>query len=62
MSNDLYIQWLDYSDWVTNRIIDNGVKLGGYQITQAMQEVSNYFPGKRIRAVDGNGRLVDIYN
>jgi hypothetical protein len=60
MNTDLQIQWLDNSGWVTNRTIDNGVNLGGNQITRAMQEVSNYFPGKRIRAVDGNGRLVDM--
>lgn len=60
--NDLHIQWLDYSGWVTNRVIDNGVNLGGYQITQAMKEVASYFPGKRVRAVDANGRIVDIFN
>lgn len=60
MSNDLHIQWLDGSGWVTNRVIDNGTELDGNHITRAMQEVSNYFPGKRIRAVDGNGRLVDM--
>lgn len=60
--NDLHIQWLDSCGWATNRVIDNGVKLDGYQITRAMQEVASYFPGKRIRAVDANGRIIDIYN
>lgn len=60
MSEDLHIQWLDFSGWVTNRVIDNGVNLGGYQITRAMQEVASYFPGKRVRAVDGDGRIVDL--
>jgi len=60
--NDLHIQWLDSSGWVTNRVIDNGVNLNGRMINMAMEEVQRYFPGKRIRAVDENGRVVDIFS
>ena len=60
--NDLHIQWLDSSGWVTNQVIDNGVSLNGRMINMAMEEVQRYFPGKRIRAVDENGRVVDIFS
>lgn len=62
MNTDLFIQWLDSSGWVTNTVIDNGTNLNGNLINNAMRDVQNYFPGKRIRAVDANGRVVDIYS
>ena len=58
--SDLYIQWLDSSGWVTTQVIDNGTKLNGQLITMAMKDVQAYFPNHRVRAVDSDGRIVDI--
>ena len=60
MNDTLYIQYLDGSGWTTNRVIDNGMRLNGNEITRAMQEVKSYFPNKRIRAIDVNDRIVDL--
>lgn len=30
------------------------------QITSRMREVSNTYPNYRVRAIDGNGRVIDI--
>ena len=60
MCSDLQIQWLDSSGWATVRYIDDGQNSNGYLITMWMNEVSKMFPGRRVRAVDGNGRVVDM--
>lgn len=62
MSEDLQIQWLDTSGWVTTRLIADGARMNAFLITKAMEETQSQYPGKRIRAVDGDGRVVDIYS
>ena len=59
-TDDLQIQWLDSSGWSTTSLIDGGAKMNGQMIQLAMQDVQRRMPGKRIRAVDGDGRLVDM--
>jgi len=61
-ADDLQIQWLDRSGWVTNNLITDGARMNGQMITMAMEQAQRLFPGKRIRAVDGNDRVVDIYS
>jgi len=56
---DVLIQWLDSSGWATIRRIDPA-GLNGEVITRIMREVQAQFPGKRIRAIDAEGRLIDI--
>lgn len=58
--SDIYIQWLDSSGWSTTETVENGTKMNGYLITSIMKEVQGRFPDKRIRAVDSDGRIVDI--
>ena len=58
--DNLEIQWLDSSGWSTVSTIADGALMNGAMIRQAMEDVSRRMPGKRIRAVDENGRLVDI--
>lgn len=61
MSGDLLIQWLaPYSDWHTINRIDNGTKMSGSMIRIAMEEVKRMRPEYRVRAVDEDGRIVDI--
>ena len=61
MDDNLYIQRLENSGWTTLRCIGEGmITLNGSDITRAMQELQRQSGGKRIRAVDGNGRLIDM--
>jgi hypothetical protein len=55
MANDLLIQWLDSSGWVTVRRVDEGMDANGDLIYRWMEEVANNFPGRRVRTVDENG-------
>lgn len=58
--NDAYIQSLDSSGWTTHNSIDNGANMNGYILSIVMKETQNIFPNRRIRAVDEDGRLIDI--
>jgi hypothetical protein len=61
MDDNLYIQRLENSGWTTIRCIGEGMlTLNGSDITRAMQELARVSGGKRVRAVDGNDRLVDM--
>ena len=60
MSGDLNIQWLDSSGWATVRQIEDGCNANGNLINMWMNEVAKNFPGRRVRAVDENGRIVDM--
>ena len=60
MSNELQIQWLDSSGWATVRYIEDGLRANSNLINMWMNEVAKMFPGRRVRAVDSDGRLVDI--
>jgi hypothetical protein len=53
----IYIQAQDYSgNWSTYNVTENVPLL----IIQNMRHLQWQFPDRRIRAIDDNGRLVDI--
>lgn len=58
--SDLIIQWLDSSGWANARRVDDGANANGYLINEWMREVARNYPGHRVRAVDADGRIVDI--
>ena len=61
MSGDLLIQYLaPYSDWHTANRIADGAKMNGYMVRMAMEELKRMRPDSRVRAVDEDGRIVDI--
>ena len=60
MSDVIQIQYLNECGWQTVRYIDG--PQSAYITSLDMKSVSEQFPGRRVRAVDGNERLIDIYN
>lgn len=60
MSDTIFIQYLNESGWQSIRCIDG--PQSAYMTQLDMKEVAQLFPGRRVRAVDGNERLIDIYN
>jgi len=57
--SDILIQWMDTSSWVTTTRMDPAGATPAI-IMMAMQDAQRCFPGKRIRAADDNGRVIDI--
>lgn len=54
---NVYIQYQDVTgSWYMVMVTENE----GPRILMAMKTVSNQYPGSRVRAVDENGRVVDI--
>ena len=61
MSSDtILIQYLDECGWQTVRNITG--PQSAYMTNLDMKEVARMFPSRRVRAVDGNERLIDILN
>lgn len=59
--SDLLIQQLaPYSDWHTVNRITNGTNMSGNMVMEAMKEVKRMRPDYRVRALDEDGRIVDI--
>lgn len=59
--NDLLIQYLaPNADWHTANQIADGTKLNGTMVRMAMEQVKRMRPDCRVRAVDEDGRIVDI--
>lgn len=55
--DQVQIQFQDLTgNWMTVRITQNNSQM----IIMAMREVKNTYPDKRVRAVDMDGRLIDI--
>lgn len=55
--SDIQIQYQDsMGNWITQQLVSN---IPTY-ILQAMNDVSYSTSAKRVRAVDSNGRIVDI--
>jgi hypothetical protein len=57
---DVKIQYLTESGWSTTRYIAGPVN--SYMLTLDMQETARMLPGRRVRAVDTNDRVIDILN
>lgn len=57
--NNVLIQWLDSSGWSTTVNADAS-GMNGDLIRMYMEQAQRNFPGKRIRAVDEDGRILDI--
>lgn len=58
---DLLIQISSrYSDWSTISRIDNGTKMSAQLIVSAMESAKRQSPEHRVRAVDEDGRLIDM--
>jgi len=54
---DVYIQYQDVTgSWYTVMSVNNEDN----RIIAGMKSVSSQYPGSRVRAVDENGRVVDI--
>ena len=55
--NQVQIQYQDsMSNWITQQVVDN---IQPY-IIQCMKQVSFNSSGKRVRAIDSSGRVIDI--
>ena len=55
--NNVELQIQDsIGNWRTCHVTQNNSQL----IISGMHQLSNQFPGQRVRAVDSNGRIVDI--
>ena len=55
--NQVQIQFQDLTgNWMTVRITQNNSQM----IIMAMREVKQIYPDKRVRAVDTDGRLLDM--
>ncbi len=57
---DVKIQYLDECGWQTTRYIEG--PRSAYMTSLDMQETARMFPGRRVRAVDSNDRIIDILN
>ena len=62
MDDNLYIQILPRNgNWQTMSVIADGLtQMTGSEITRSMQGVQSRHPYCRVRAVDGNDRMVDM--
>lgn len=56
INEDVMIQYQEHGNWITVESVPNSPPL----ILQGMERASNYYEGKRVRAVDTSNRLVDI--
>ena len=54
----VHIQWQDSSGWATTVVLEAPV--GDPELQRALRSAQNMYPGKRIRAVDDQGRLLDL--
>lgn len=55
--NQVQIQYQDtMGNWITQQVVDN---IQSY-IIQCMKQVSFNSSGKRVRAIDSSGRVIDI--
>lgn len=59
-NGDVKIQYLDECGWQTVRYIAG--PCSAYMTSLDMQETARMFPGRRIRAVDTDDRIIDILN
>jgi len=61
--NDLKIQYLDStSGWLDCHRIDEGVNMNPATVNHIVKDIQRMYPGKKLRSVDTNDRLIDIYN
>jgi len=57
MTRDVTIQYQDaLGNWITSMTVPNEPPV----ILSGMRSVAVLFPGKRVRAVDQDGKLIDI--
>ena len=60
MSFDNYeIQIFDGTMWYSTSNIFGGSQMSAGFLRNEMQQVQNLHPGKKVRLVDGDGRIVD---
>lgn len=61
MQGDLLIQVANrYSDWSTVTRVADGAKSSAQLVQSYMEAAARMLPNHRVRAVDENGRLIDI--
>jgi hypothetical protein len=61
MNGDLLIQVANkYSDWSTINRVGNGAGSSAQLVQSYMEAAARMLPDHRVRAVDENGRLIDI--
>jgi len=63
MYGDLLIQVANrYSDWSTVTRVADGAKFSAQLVSSYMEAASRMWPNHRVRAVNEDGRLIDILN
>ena len=63
MSGDLLIQVANrHSNWTTINTVGGGANSSAQLIQRYMESAKQMLPDHRVRAVDENGRLIDILN
>jgi hypothetical protein len=52
------VQFFDVGTW---RAFARGVPAAPVYVNRSMQEAARAYPGRRVRAIDDDGRVVDIW-
>ena len=60
MTEDYKLQFFTGYDWYTTSNIYGGAKRSAGSMRLEMQDLQKIHPGKPIRIVDSNGRIVDM--
>ena len=60
--DDLIFQYLDHNaGWIDCGRIADGARMNASSVQFFARDTQKMFPGKRLRSVDENGRIIDLY-